>query len=554
MAQLYYRYGTMNSGKTIEILKVAYNYEEQGKGVVIMTSALDTRDGVGYVSSRIGMKRPAIAIEETTDIFGYIRDLPEKPYCVLVDEAQFLKRHHVYDLARVVDELDIPVMAFGLKNDFRNELFEGSKYLLLLADKIEEIKTICQYCKKKATMVLRTHDGVPVYDGEQIQIGGNETYISVCRKHYFAPEINKENEKMNIYDQLQAVEDRYEELGELLSDPDVVSDTKRFMELSKEEASTRDTVTAYREYKQVLQNIVDAEEMIKESGGDADLEEMAKQELKDAKAEKEEYEEKIKILLLPKDPNDDKNIILEIRGAAGGDEAALFAGDLLTMYQKYAEAQGWRFEVMEASMNGVGGFKEVVAMVSGQSVYSKLKYESGAHRVQRVPVTESQGRVHTSTATVLVMPEVEEVEYDIDPKDLRVDIYHASGAGGQNVNKVATAVRIVHLPTNIKVEMQEERTQQKNREKAMKIIRARVADHFAQIAQDEQDAERKSTVGTGDRSERIRTYNFPQNRVTDHRIGLTLQKLDMILSGKLDEVVDALVLYDQTQKLEELNK
>ncbi len=335
---------------------------------------------------------------------------------------------------------------------------------------------------------------------------------------------------MNIYDQLQAVEDRYEELGELLSDPDVVSDTKRFMELSKEEASTRDTVTAYREYKQVLQNIVDAEEMIKESGGDADLEEMAKQELKDAKAEKEEYEEKLKILLLPKDPNDDKNIILEIRGAAGGDEAALFAGDLLTI------------------------FKEVVAMVSGQSVYSKLKYESGAHRVQRVPVTESQGRVHTSTATVLVMPEVEEVEYDIDPKDLRVDIYHASGAGGQNVNKVATAVRIVHLPTNIKVEMQEERTQQKNREKAMKIIRARVADHFAQIAQDEQDAERKSTIGTGDRSERIRTYNFPQNRVTDHRIGLTLQKLDTILSGKLDEVVDALVLYDQTQKLEELNK
>lgn len=359
---------------------------------------------------------------------------------------------------------------------------------------------------------------------------------------------------MNIYDQLQAVEDRYEELGELLSDPEVVSDTKRFMELSKEEAATRDTVTAYREYKTVLQNIVDAEEMIKESSDDADLEEMAKEELKQAKADKEAYEEKLKILLLPKDPNDDKNIILEIRGAAGGDEAALFAGDLLTMYQKYAEGQGWRFEVMEASYNGVGGIKEVVAMVSGQSVYSKLKYESGAHRVQRVPVTESQGRVHTSTATVLIMPEVEEVEYDIDPKDLRVDIYHASGAGGQNVNKVATAVRIVHLPTNIKVEMQEERTQQKNREKAMKIIRARVADYFAQIAQDEQDAERKSTIGTGDRSERIRTYNFPQNRVTDHRIGLTLQKLDTILSGKMDEVVDALVLYDQTQKLEELNK
>ena len=353
---------------------------------------------------------------------------------------------------------------------------------------------------------------------------------------------------MNIYDQLQAVEDRYEELGELLSDPEVVSDTKRFMELSREEANTRETVTAYREYKQVIQSISDAEEMIKEASGDPDLEEMAKEELKESKAAKEEYEERLKIL------NDDKNIILEIRGAAGGDEAALFAGDLLAMYQKYAETQGWRFEVMEASYNGVGGIKEVVAMVSGQSVYSKLKYESGAHRVQRVPVTESQGRVHTSTATVLVMPEVEEVEYEIDPKDLRVDIYHASGAGGQNVNKVATAVRMVHIPTGIKVEMQEERTQQKNRDKAMKIIRARVADHFAQIAQDEQDAERKSTVGTGDRSERIRTYNFPQNRVTDHRIGLTLQKLDTILAGKMDEVIDALVLYDQTQKLEELNK
>ena len=359
---------------------------------------------------------------------------------------------------------------------------------------------------------------------------------------------------MNIYDQLQAVEDRYEELGELLSDPEVVSATKRFMELSREEANTRETVTAYREYKQVIQSISDAEEMIKEASGDPDLEEMAKEELKESKAAKEEYEERLKILLLPKDPNDDKNIILEIRGAAGGDEAALFAGDLLAMYQKYAETQGWRFDVMEASYNGVGGIKEVVAMVSGQSVYSKLKYESGAHRVQRVPVTESQGRVHTSTATVLVMPEVEEVEYEIDPKDLRVDIYHASGAGGQNVNKVATAVRMVHIPTGIKVEMQEERTQQKNRDKAMKIIRARVADHFAQIAQDEQDAERKSTVGTGGRSERIRTYNFPQNRVTDHRFGLTLQKLDTILAGKMDEVIDALVLYDQTQKLEELNK
>ena len=357
-----------------------------------------------------------------------------------------------------------------------------------------------------------------------------------------------------MFDQLESIVGRYEELGELLSDPEVVSDTKRFMELSREEADLRDKVATYNEYKKVLETISDSEEMLGEGGLDDEMKEMLKEELSSAKSQKEVLEEEIKILLLPKDPNDGKNIILEIRGAAGGDEAALFAGDLLNMYQKYAENQGWKFEVMEASANGVGGLKEVVAMVSGQSVYSKLKYESGAHRVQRVPVTESQGRVHTSTATVLVMPEVEEVEYEIDPKDLRVDIYHASGAGGQNVNKVATAVRIIHLPTNIKVEMQEERTQQKNRDKAMKIIRARVADHFAQIAQDEQDAERKSTVGTGDRSERIRTYNFPQNRVTDHRIGLTLQKLDSILSGKLDEVIDALILYDQTQKLEELNK
>ena len=360
-------------------------------------------------------------------------------------------------------------------------------------------------------------------------------------------------EEIEMFDKLEDLLIRLEEILSELQEPDVASDPNRFRKLMKEQSELTPIVEAYKEYKACKQNIEESLELLNEES-DEDMRELAKEELNESKARVEELEHELKILLLPKDPNDDKNIILEIRGAAGGDEAALFAGDLLAMYQKYAETQGWRFEVMEASYNGVGGIKEVVAMVSGQSVYSKLKYESGAHRVQRVPVTESQGRVHTSTATVLVMPEVEEVEYEIDPKDLRVDIYHASGAGGQNVNKVATAVRMVHIPTGIKVEMQEERTQQKNRDKAMKIIRARVADHFAQIAQDEQDAERKSTVGTGDRSERIRTYNFPQNRVTDHRIGLTLQKLDTILAGKLDEVVDALVLYDQTQKLEELNK
>jgi peptide chain release factor 1 len=352
-----------------------------------------------------------------------------------------------------------------------------------------------------------------------------------------------------MFNQLESILGRYEELGELLSDPEVVADTKRFMQLSREEANLRDTVAAYKAYKENEQKISEAQEML----SDPELGELAKEELAEAREEKTRLEEEIKILLLPKDPNDDKNIFLEIRGAAGGDEAALFAGDLLNMYQHYADSQGWKFEVMSASMSGIGGYKEVVAQVSGANVYSKLKFESGAHRVQRVPVTESQGRVHTSTATVLVMPEIEEFDYQIDPKDLRVDIYHASGAGGQNVNKVATAVRMVHIPTGLKVEMQEERTQQKNRDKAIKVITARVFDYYQQIERDKQDATRKSTIGTGDRSERIRTYNFPQNRVTDHRIGLTIQKLDRIIAGDLGEIIDALILADQTEKLANLS-
>ena len=358
---------------------------------------------------------------------------------------------------------------------------------------------------------------------------------------------------MNIYDQLQAVEDRYEELGELLSDPDVVSDTKRFMELSKEEASTRDTVTAYREYKQVLQNIVDAEEMIKEAGGDADLEEMAKQELKDAKAEKEEYEEKLKILLLPKDPNDDKNIILEIRGAAGGDEAQLFAGDLLQMYQKYAESQGWRCEIIDANEPELGGFKEVIFSVDGENVYSKMKFESGVHRVQRVPATETQGRVHTSTVTVAVLPEMEDVDIEVNEKDLKIDTYRASGAGGQHINKTESAVRITHLPSGIVVACQDQRSQLQNREKAMRVLRAKLQDQAEQEAISSMAADRKSQVGTGDRSERIRTYNYPQGRVTDHRINLTLYKLDAILNGDLDEIIQALNAADQAAKMQEAN-
>ncbi|CZQ81393.1 peptide chain release factor class i/class ii [Trichococcus palustris] len=355
-----------------------------------------------------------------------------------------------------------------------------------------------------------------------------------------------------MYDQLEAFIIRYEELGELLSDPSVISDIKRLMELSKEEAGLREKVATYRHYKQVEADIADTEEMLSENLDD-EMATMAKEELSSLKKEKADLEEKIKLLLLPEDPNDGKNIIMEIRGAAGGDEAALFAGSLFSMYSKYAESQGWKVEVMDANITGIGGYKEIILMITGSGVYSKLKYESGAHRVQRVPETESQGRVHTSTATVVVMPEAEEVEIDMADKDIRIDIYHASGAGGQHVNKTASAVRLTHLPTGIVVAMQDERSQIKNREKAMKILRARVYDKISSDAQSEYDATRKSAVGTGDRSERIRTYNFPQNRVTDHRIGLTLQKLDIILNGKMDEIFDALIMSDQTQQLELLN-
>ncbi|MDO4432900.1 MAG: peptide chain release factor 1 [Aerococcaceae bacterium] len=355
-----------------------------------------------------------------------------------------------------------------------------------------------------------------------------------------------------MFEQLDALIFRFEELHELLSDPAIIADTNRLRELTIEEADLSPKIVKIKRYKQVVQEIADTEEMLGENL-DSDMAEMAKLELSDLKAERTRLEEEIKVMMLPEDPNDGKNIIMEIRGAAGGDEAQLFAGDLLNMYTKYADSQGWRVEILDANITGIGGYKEVSMMITGHKVYSKLKFENGAHRVQRVPETESQGRVHTSTATVVVMPEAEEVDMDINENDIRVDIYHASGAGGQHVNKTASAVRLTHLPTGIVVAMQDERSQLKNREKAMKVLRARVYDKLQSEAQAEFDATRKLAVGTGDRSERIRTYNYPQNRVTDHRIGLTLQQLDSIMSGKVDEIIDSLVLYDQTQKLEELN-
>ncbi|MDN6193930.1 MAG: peptide chain release factor 1 [Alkalibacterium sp.] len=354
-----------------------------------------------------------------------------------------------------------------------------------------------------------------------------------------------------MFDRLEEVEDRYDELNELLSDPQVISDTERFMKLSKEEAELRETVATFRKYRSVVSELKDTEEMLKESL-DSEMEALAKEERDELLTQKEKMEDELKVMLLPKDENDERNIIMEIRGAAGGDEAQLFASDLFEMYQKYADNQGWKTEVLDTSLGNAGGFKELTLMITGTNVYSKLKYENGAHRVQRVPQTESQGRIHTSTATVVVMPEAEDVEIDIDENEIRVDIYHASGAGGQHVNKTASAVRLTHEPTGIVVAMQDERSQLKNRDKAMKILRSRIYDKITQEAQAEVDAERKSAVGTGDRSERIRTYNFPQSRVTDHRINLTIQKLDQILSGKLDEIIEPLLMWETSRKMEQL--
>jgi peptide chain release factor 1 len=352
-----------------------------------------------------------------------------------------------------------------------------------------------------------------------------------------------------LFDRLQSVEDRYERLNELLSDPEIINNNNKLREYSKEQADISDTVQAYREYKEIKEQLKEAKVMLDEKL-DPEMREMVKEEVSELQSQLEEIEARLKILLVPKDPNDDKNVIMEVRGAAGGDEAALFAGTLFRMYSRYAEAQGWKIDIMDANPTGLGGYKEIIFMINGQGAFSKLKFESGAHRVQRVPETESSGRIHTSTATVVCLPEAEEVEVEIHDKDIRFDAFASSGAGGQSVNTTMSAVRLTHIPTGIVVSCQDEKSQHKNKDKAMKVLRARVYDKFQQEAQAEFDSVRKSAVGTGDRSERIRTYNFPQNRVTDHRIGLTIQKLDQIVEGKLDEIIDALVVEEQSSKLD----
>ncbi len=354
-----------------------------------------------------------------------------------------------------------------------------------------------------------------------------------------------------MFDQLDIVEERYEQLNELLSDPEVVSDSNLLRKYSKEQSELQKTVEVYRQYKQVKEDAEEIELMLAETD-DADEVEMLKEEASALKAEVPELEEQLKLLLIPKDPNDEKDVIVEIRGAAGGDEAAIFAGDLFRMYSKFADSHRFKLEIVEATESDHGGYKEISFSVSGDGAYSKLKYENGAHRVQRVPETESGGRIHTSTATVAVLPEVEDVEIEIRNEDLKIDTYRSSGAGGQHVNTTDSAVRITHIPTGV-IATSSEKSQIQNREKAMKVLKARLYDMKLQEEQQKYAAQRKSAVGTGDRSERIRTYNYPQSRVTDHRIGLTLQKLDQIMEGKLDEIVDALTMHEQTEKLKELN-
>ncbi len=348
-----------------------------------------------------------------------------------------------------------------------------------------------------------------------------------------------------MIERLKAIEIRYNEISEELSNPDVVSNIKKLTSLSKEQTSLKDAYDLYQIYKKLESDLEEAKQLTH----DSELGLFAKEEVSRLNEEIKSLEEKIEIILLPKDPNDDKNVIVEIRGAAGGDEANIFAGDLYRMYSKYAEKEGWKLEILSQEHSDMGGFPLVEFMVKGDNVYSKLKYESGAHRVQRVPVTETQGRVHTSTATVLVMPEAEEVDVEIKPDDLRIDVFRSSGAGGQCVNTTDSAVRITHIPTGVVVTCQNERSQIQNKEKCMQMLRTRLYEEEVRKQEEELGSERRSKIGTGDRSEKIRTYNYPQNRVTDHRIGYTTKNLDRVMDGNLEGIINALITEDQNRKL-----
>ena len=353
-----------------------------------------------------------------------------------------------------------------------------------------------------------------------------------------------------MFEKLKAVEERYEEVGRQLMQPEIVSDQTQFTKLMKEHKQLTPLVEKYREYVKAVSDGEEARALLNEPGLDKEMKELAEEEMNDAKEREDALGEDLKILLRPKDPNDDKNVIVEIRGGAGGEEAALFAGALMRMYAMYAEARRWKVETMSANETELGGFKEVSFMVEGEGAYSRLKFESGVHRVQRVPETETQGRIHTSTVTVAVLPEAEEVELEINPADLQIDTYRSGGAGGQHVNKTESAIRITHLPTGLVVECQDERSQHKNKDKAMKVLRSRLYDKMLEEQNQQIASDRKSQVGTGDRSERIRTYNYPQGRVTDHRIGLTLYKIEQILNGDLDEIIDACITADRAAKLQ----
>ena len=352
-----------------------------------------------------------------------------------------------------------------------------------------------------------------------------------------------------MFENLQAVEGRFEEIGIKMTDPSVISDTALLTDLMKEHRALEPLVETYRMFKKAQSDYDDAMEILNSGESDKELKELAEEEMLDAKQRIEQLTDEIKILLLPKDPNDERNVIVEIRGGAGGEEAALFAAELTRMYTMYAESRHWHVETVTLNETELGGYKEVSFMIEGAGAYSKMKYESGVHRVQRVPETETQGRIHTSTVTVAVLPEAEDVELEINPADLQIDTYRAGGAGGQHVNKTESAIRITHLPTGLVVECQEERSQYKNKDKAMKVLRSRLYDRMVAEQNEAIAGERRSQVGTGDRSERIRTYNFPQGRMTDHRIGLTLYKLDQIMNGDLDDIIDALITHYRTEML-----